>query len=327
MPALSVEQLQHMRDQVFFEGPDRRRRLSRFWLLLTFATIIATAGVVGDSTATVIGAMIVAPLMTPILGLVLAIVLGSRPNLIRCGLLTLGGSAAVVSISWVLGHAWSYPINAATSSQVALRVAPRLVDLLAALGSGAVGSIALARPDISDTLPGVAIAISLVPPLAVVGLTAESGAYEQSGQALLLFAANVVAILASGVVVMAIYRARQLASPGGATGVLHRSYSALVIAALLVLVAVPLGTQGIRVARQTNLATQASAVADQRAAHSGWLVQQVTVQNDKLFIQATGPLPEPSLSALRSALDATGLSATEAAVELIPGHVVILKPK
>ncbi len=118
-----------------------------------------------------------------------------------------------------------------------------------------------------------------------------------------------------------------MASPGGATGLMRRSYSVLVIAALLVLVALPLGTRGIRVARQTNMETQASAVADQWAANSSWLIQQVTVQDNRLFIQATGPLPEPSLSALRSALDANGLSGTEAAVELIPGHVVVLKPK
>jgi uncharacterized membrane protein len=64
----------------------------------------------------------------------------------------------------------------AANSQVAARGHPRIVDLVAALATGAVGSIALARSDISDTLPGVAIAISLVPPLAVVGLTLESGA-------------------------------------------------------------------------------------------------------------------------------------------------------
>ena len=65
-----------MRDQLFFEGPARDRRLSRYWLLLPLPAVIAAAGVVGDSTATVIGAMIVAPLMTPILGIVLAVVLG-----------------------------------------------------------------------------------------------------------------------------------------------------------------------------------------------------------------------------------------------------------
>ena len=67
-------------------------------------------------------------------------------------------------------------VVAATNSQVAGRVQPRLIDLLAAVATGVVGAFALVRSDVSDTLPGVAIAISLVPPLAVVGLTLEAGA-------------------------------------------------------------------------------------------------------------------------------------------------------
>jgi hypothetical protein len=62
--SLTQPDLKQMRDQVFFEGPQRNRRLSRFWLLLLLSAVIATAGVVSDSTATVIGAMIIAPLMT-----------------------------------------------------------------------------------------------------------------------------------------------------------------------------------------------------------------------------------------------------------------------
>ena len=64
--ATSLERVDitQMRDQVFFEGPERKRRLSRYWLLLGLSAVIATAGVVSDSTATVIGAMIIAPLMT-----------------------------------------------------------------------------------------------------------------------------------------------------------------------------------------------------------------------------------------------------------------------
>jgi len=60
---------EHMRDAVFFEGPAVRQRSSRFWILITLASIIAAAGVAADSTVTVMGAMIVAPLMTPILGI------------------------------------------------------------------------------------------------------------------------------------------------------------------------------------------------------------------------------------------------------------------
>ena len=167
--------IEQMRDQVFFEGPERNRRLSRYWLLLLLSAVIATAGVVSDSTATVIGAMIIAPLMTPILGVVLGVVLTDRANLGRCLLLLAAGAAAVVTLSWLLGHLVPYPVVAATNSQVAARVTPRLVDLVAALATGAVGSVALTRPDISDTLPGVAIAISLVPPLAVAGLTFSPG--------------------------------------------------------------------------------------------------------------------------------------------------------
>src|SRR5262249_18475836 len=92
------------------------------------------------------------------------------------------------------GHLVPYPVVAATNGQVAARVTPRLVDLVAALATGAVGSVALTRPDISDTLPGVAIAISLAPPLAVAGLTLQSAAPHQALGALFLFATNVAAI-------------------------------------------------------------------------------------------------------------------------------------
>ena len=178
MPVTGLAQVDitRMRDQLFFEGPERSRRLSRFWLLLPLAAVIASAGVVSDSTATVIGAMIVAPLMTPILGIVLAVVLTDGVNLRRCLLLVITGAAAVVGVGWLAGLLVPYPVVAATNAQVAARVTLQFADLAAALATGAVGSVALVRSDISDTLPGVAIAISLVPPLAVVGLTLESGA-------------------------------------------------------------------------------------------------------------------------------------------------------
>ncbi len=165
----------HMRDAVLFEGPARRQRLSRFWILLALSSVIAAAGVVGDSTATVIGAMIVAPMMLPIQGTMLATILGDRVALTRSVVLVVLGAAAAIGIGFCVGLVDPNPVVAATNSEVAGRVSPRLIDLLAALATGLVGSIALIRRDISDTLPGVAIAISLVPPLAVVGLTAESG--------------------------------------------------------------------------------------------------------------------------------------------------------
>src|SRR5271169_1894021 len=118
MSGLTEVDIKRMRDQLFFEGPERNRRLSRNWLLLPLSAVIAAAGVVSDSTATVIGAMIVAPLMTPILGVVLSVVLADGPNLRRCLLLLMAGAAVVVGLAWVLGLFVPYPVVAATSSQV-----------------------------------------------------------------------------------------------------------------------------------------------------------------------------------------------------------------
>ena len=311
--------IERIRDQVFFEGSQRDRRLSRFWLLLLLSTVIASAGVVSDSTATVIGAMIVAPLMTPILGIVAAVVLADRPNLLRCVLLVVAGAAAVIGLSWLLGLVVPYPVVAATNGQVASRVSPTIVDLVAAVATGAVGSVALARSDISDTLPGVAIAISLVPPLAVVGLTLESGAPHQSLGALLLFTTNVVAILASGVVVMALYRVRRVVDQTIAPTV-RRGRAVTLIGVLLVVVLIPLVINSTRTDTTTVRETDVQAVAQHWATAAGWSVFGVTTSGKRTLINATGPNPAPSLSTLRQDLDDAGLSDVDVGINLVRAH-------
>ena len=316
MSAIQPVDLQRMRDQLFFEGPELVRRLTRFWLLLPLSAVIAAAGVVSDSTATVIGAMIVAPLMTPILGVVLGVVLGDGSNLRRCLLLVLTGAIVVVGLAWVLGLFIPYPVVAATSSQVASRISPRLVDLVAALATGAVGSVALARSDISDTLPGVAIAISLVPPLAVVGLALESGAFHQALGALLLFVTNVIAILASGILVMGIYRIRQTA-----TGTASRHLLASVVVSILLLaVMVPLWTNSQRFDQVSIRRTGVEAVASQWASASGWSLLGVSDVDNKVLIDVTGENAPPSLTELRRKLDAAGLSNEDVRVQFLTGQ-------
>ena len=243
-----------------------------------------------NSTATVIGAMIVAPLMTPILGIVLAVALADGPNLRRCLLLVIAGAAVVVAVGWLLGLLVPYPVVAQTNAQVAARTTLQLADLVAALATGAVGSVALVRSDISDTLPGVAIAISLVPPLAVVGLTLESGAPRQSLAALLLFTTNVAAILASGIVVMALYRVRRASTQAA---VRYRGAVAI-IAVLLLVIIVPLTISSNRIDKTTIRQTDVQAVAQHWASGAGWSVTGVTATGDQVLIQATGPNPAPA---------------------------------
>ena len=316
MSGLMQDDLQRMRDQLFFEGPDARRRLSRYWLLLPLSAVIAAAGVVSDSTATVIGAMIVAPLMTPILGVVLATVLADGPNLRRCLFLLVTGAIVVVGLAWVLGLFVPYPVVAATSSQVASRISPRLVDLVAALATGAVGSVALARSDISDTLPGVAIAISLVPPLAVVGLTLESGAPRQALGSLLLFITNVIAILASGVVVMGLYKVNRTASEVAT----RHAFASVLVGVLLLAVIVPLWVNSEHYDRTSIRMTGVEAVADHWANAAGWSVLGVSSVDDKVLVDVTGASPGPSLAELRRELDAAGLGNFDVRVQLLAGR-------
>ncbi|HEY6634791.1 MAG TPA: DUF389 domain-containing protein, partial [Acidimicrobiia bacterium] len=293
-----------MRSELFFDGDLRREKLSRFWLLLTLSAVIAAAGVIADSTATVIGAMIVAPLMTPIMGVALAATLADRKNLFRSIGLVLAGVTAVVAVGWLLGELTAIPVEAATNSQVAGRVAPRLIDLVAALATGAVGAIALSRSDISDTLPGVAIAISLVPPLAVVGLTLEAGAAGEAAGALLLFVTNVTAILAMGTLVLALYGVPAYAVAERRKGVPGR---AVVIGMMVGIVAIPLAITS----RQVTLAAlRESGVRDVAlawAGASGWDLAQVTSRSDHILVRAAGPLPAPAIEELETALTAEGL--------------------
>jgi uncharacterized hydrophobic protein (TIGR00271 family) len=321
MTGLTQDDLRRMRDQLFFEGQDMHRRLSRYWLLLPLSAVIAAAGVVSDSTATVIGAMIVAPLMTPILGLVLSVVLRDGPNLRRCLVLLVAGAAAVVGLSWILGLFVPYPVVAATSSQVASRISPRLVDLAAALATGAVGSVALARSDISDTLPGVAIAISLVPPLAVVGLTLESGAPHQALGSFLLFVTNVIAILATGIVVMALYRVSRTSDEGASRSPRH-AIPFFLVGLLLLAVIVPLWVNSQHFDRSSIRLTGVQAVADHWADTAGWAVLGVSNVGSNVLIDVTGPSPAPSLADLRRQLDTAGLGDFEVRVQLLTGRYV-----
>lgn len=320
-----INSIADMRAAVFFEGLQTRNKVSRFWILLTLASIIASAGVVGESTATVIGAMIVAPLMTPILGVVLATVLGDRVALLRSWLFVIAGALAAIVVGFLVGLMVPSPVIAASNSEVASRVAPGLIALLAALATGVVGAIALVRKDISDTLPGVAIAISLVPPLAVVGLTAESGAWDESLGALLLFVTNVTAILASGVVVLIFYRVRggEMAdateTPAG-----RRLRPLFTIVVALVLIGVPLTATSVRVAQQTLEQNRVTNVLVPWAAEHGLELGPVSTSGAGVKVQLTGEAPFPDPAGLTAALRAAGVDPATVLIDFIASDKVVL---
>jgi len=155
-----------------------------------------------NSTAVIIGAMLVAPLFTPILALSLAIVEGDVRLLRLAVEAALKGIVLAIGLAVLLTFASLLRVMPANIPEVVARSKPNLFDLAVALASGAAGAYAIARKDVAAALPGVAIAAALVPPLAVVGTGLAAGDLRIAGGGGLLFATNLTAITLAGAVTL-----------------------------------------------------------------------------------------------------------------------------
>jgi uncharacterized hydrophobic protein (TIGR00271 family) len=166
-----------------------------FCALIALSTLIAALGLVDNSAAVVIGAMLVAPLMTPLVGIGFALVQGNE-KLIRTAVPAVGlGFLVAFIIGCVVGILITLFTDLPISSEMASRDLPTLIDLFVALASGIAGAYALGRPDLLSALPGVAIAAALVPPIATSGMALTMGDLVLCGGALLLFLTNIVVIV------------------------------------------------------------------------------------------------------------------------------------
>ena len=244
-------------DKLFIEGPQTARRLVTFFTLLLLATVIANYGVLSNSTATVIGAMIVAPLMGPMMATTSAVVMGSLPRALRAFALTVAGIFAVIVFSFLLSLIVpSFTISFTSNGEITSRINPGLYALLTALGAGAAGAFIISRSEIADALGGVAIAISLVPPLCVVGISLRAGQWSAALGSLLLFMTNFLAILFAGGVVLVIIGLGKSAASNEQLRFRRRGLILFVVC--LVLVAIPLSLtayQNITGIEDNNTAT------------------------------------------------------------------------
>lgn len=165
---------------------------ANFALMMTAAVVVAIMGLSANSAAVVIGAMLIAPLMTPVLGIAASITMALGPALVRSLTTVTVASVGAIAMGFIAGRLLP---DAPLSDQILARTQPDIKDLFVALAAGIAGSYATARPDTSSSLPGVAIAVALVPPLAVVGLAAEATEYQLALGALLLYITNLAAIV------------------------------------------------------------------------------------------------------------------------------------
>lgn len=269
-------------DKLFIEGPQTARRLTNFFALLLFATVIATYGVLSGSTATVIGAMIVAPLMGPIMATTAAVVMGSSPRSLRGFALTVAGIAAVIIIAYLLS--WVVPdvtISFTSNGEITSRINPGLYALLTALGAGAAGAFIISRAEIADSMGGVAIAISLVPPLCVVGISLQQGQLDAAAGALLLFLTNYLAILLAGGLTLVVLGVGKLATTQEHAQVRHGGFVLFVLGILIV--SIPLTLTTYRAVIRTIENNSATTEVQQWLEGTSYQVVAVNV-NDRLVI-------------------------------------------
>ncbi|MCM8537584.1 MAG: TIGR00341 family protein [Lentisphaeraceae bacterium] len=163
-----------------------------FVSLIALSTAIASLGLISNSSAVVIGAMLIAPLMLPILGAGLAIIQGNMPLILNSIKSIILGFLTALIIGFVCGL--FAPMQTLTN-EIAARGEPRMADLLIALFSGIAAAHCMSRPKLSAALPGVAIAAALVPPIASAGISLAHGNGGMAQGAALLFLTNVICII------------------------------------------------------------------------------------------------------------------------------------
>ncbi len=274
-------------DKLFIEGAQAPRRLTNFFTLLIFATIIATYGVLSGSTATVIGAMIVAPLMGPIMATTAAVVMGSSHRALRAFGLTVIGILVVIGASFLLS--WVVPditISFESNQEIASRINPGLYALLTALAAGGVGAFITSRSEIADSMGGVAIAISLVPPLCVVGIALQQGQLDAAWGAMLLFLTNYLAILLAGGLALLILGLGKLGM-AREQGRVRRSGLVLFVVGTL-LVTIPLTISSVQAIYHIQANRNATAEVEQWLEGTAYQVVTVNVGEKVVLVTVEG---------------------------------------
>ena len=299
-----AEELPVFKNKLFFEGAKRRVNLERFTVLLFLSTAIATYGVIGDSVATVIGAMIIAPLMRPIMAITAGLVMGDMKRAGRSLGMVFISVIGVVGLSWLLAELSiiTVPvISFQSNSQIVGRVSPRMIDLYAAIWSGAAAAFAMSREDVADSLPGAAIAIALVPPLCVVGIGLAQGQWNAAGGALLLFLTNFLSILLAGGAVLALLGLNKAAVKGLEGHTRRNAY--ILVALSIVLVVIPLGKTTVGIFQQRQMEKETVQLAYQWIADKDYSIRRIQVIEDQVILEIYGTGERPVLSELGDQLN------------------------
>lgn len=289
-----------------------------FFVMMGLSAIIATYGLLQGSTAVIIGAMLVAPLFTPILALSLAIVQGDI-RLIRLAI-----EAALKGIVLAVGLAVALsalsPLRVVTN-EIAVRTSPNLFDLAVALASGAAGAYALAREDVAAALPGVAIAAALVPPLGVMGVGLALGDSNITLGSTLLFTTNLIAITLAGSITLILLGFRPAAGEEREARLRLGLVTSIV---LLVAITIPLAVVFIDAVQESSVSQRIDQVFSTQFANSpsvDIVSLDFDLSGDRVEIWATLNTRQPATEELAEVLQSELREALNRQVEL---HLILV---
>ena len=287
---LTPERRQEVTGDLFPEGPALRSYLYRFAILQSLSVLIATFGLISNSTAVVIGAMLVAPLMTPVLAVAAAMVSGWPTRQGTFFVVVVAASAGSAFLAWATTELL-VPDSTPISAEILARTSPTLIDVGIALAAGAAGAYATVRKEVGEALPGVAVAVALVPPLATVGVTFALGRTELALGALLLYLTNLAGIVLIGALVFLLtgFAPRlQVISEE------KRIRTGIIVAAVaVVVVSIPLGIQtwsSVESNRNTNAASDHVQVWLE---DTGLQETDIEVDGKRVMVDVVGPEKPP----------------------------------
>jgi uncharacterized hydrophobic protein (TIGR00271 family) len=318
--------LPELKEKVFFEGESTNISLFNYVILLTLSTIISTYGVISGSSGTVIGAMIIAPLMTPIMATTLAIVMGdSRRISVSLGIVVL--STIYVIILAILLSLWVSPmgIDFKINQEILPMSSPDIFALFVALASGAAGAFAICRKNINDTLPGVAIAISLVLPLTVVGISTAKGQWSDVIGSLLLFLTNFFAILVAGGAVMWISGV----NPGWIDEKQSKTRRKTFLIAVIctIIIAIPLFFSGLDTLNHAKNNHDALLMTNEWLSGTTYRVDTYFFHQPNYTVTIFGSGNVPPLNNLETMLESKFKTPVKVEVRVIPETILSIQPK
>lgn len=300
--------ISHAADEDFKELYQQIRENSRvssaFLVMMVLSTLLATLGLYADSAPVIIGAMILAPLMAPIISLSMSFARQDEKLLVS--------SAQTLAIGWLVATgfavllSWILPMRIETH-EISARLSPTLLDLGVAIISGIAGAYAHARSEVAKSLAGVAIAVALVPPLAVSGIGIGWMSLHITTGALLLFGANLAGIVFAAAITFLLLGFAPFA----------RARRGLVVSLLAVLlVSIPLGMSFYHLAQEAKMIAMIESIQINAAS-----IRQVKVDSsaEPYYISLELVSARP--------LELVDLKALKGDVELSIGKPVVLQIK